>query len=61
MYCKCDVNERNSITIIVKPKKQTQINDIMGSKMTHRVCNKCLNNKTNNCSICCSYHYKVAN
>jgi hypothetical protein len=62
MYCKCDVNESNSITITVKPKKQKELYDIMGSKiMTHRVCNKCLNNKTNKCSICCSYHYKVAN
>jgi hypothetical protein len=60
MYCKCDVNESNSITIIVKPKKETQIYYIMKSKMTHRVCNKCLNKQTNECAICCSHHYKVA-
>ena len=61
MYCKCDINESNSITVILKQKKKTPIYDIMESKMmTHKVCNKCLNNKTNKCAICCCYHYKVA-
>ena len=62
MYCKCSVNEGNSIKITVKPKKQKELYLIMGSRrIAHRVCNKCVNTKTNICSICSSYHCKVVN
>ena len=62
MYCYNSVNESNSIKITVKPKKQKELYVIMGSRrIAHRVCNKCVNTKTNICSICSSYHCKVVN